>query len=141
MAGTLSAVGLTILSAQIFTRTDGIALDTFFVIDALTGKLATAEQRDNFEQLLTKVLVGEDVDLHKLIARQKIGPAAVSGLQPANAFRRRSRSTTTWSDARTFHRNRNRRPHRTALRHFAHADRTGTRHFHGAHLHRERRGD
>ena len=41
MAGSLSAVGLTILSAQIFTRQDGIALDTFFVTDAFTGKLAT----------------------------------------------------------------------------------------------------
>jgi [protein-PII] uridylyltransferase len=72
MAGSLSAVGLTILSAQIFTRTDGIALDTFFVIDALTGKLATAEQRDEFEALLTRVLQDESVDLHKLIAERKI---------------------------------------------------------------------
>ena len=72
MAGSLSAVGLTILTAQIFTRTDGIALDTFFVTDAFTGKLATAEQRDEFEKLLTKVLAEEVTDLHKLIAAQKI---------------------------------------------------------------------
>ena len=72
MAGSLSAEGLTILSAQIFTRIDGIALDTFFVTDALTGKLATAEQRDEFESLLTRVLQDEDLDLHKLIAERKI---------------------------------------------------------------------
>ncbi|MEK7780959.1 MAG: [protein-PII] uridylyltransferase, partial [Verrucomicrobiota bacterium] len=72
MAGSLSAVGLTILSAQIFTRQDGIALDTFFVTDAFTGKLATAEQRDEFEKLLAKVLAEEPIDLHKLIAAQKI---------------------------------------------------------------------
>jgi len=72
MAGSLSAAGLTILSAQIFTRSDGIALDTFFVTDALTGKLATAEQRDEFEKLLTQVLQDESTDLHRLIARQKI---------------------------------------------------------------------
>jgi [protein-PII] uridylyltransferase len=72
MAGSLSAVGLTILSAQIFTRNDGIALDTFFVTDALTGKLATAGQRDEFETLLTRVLSDDNLDLHKLIAQQKI---------------------------------------------------------------------
>lgn len=72
MAGSLSAVGLTILSAQIFTRQDGIALDTFFVTDAFSGKLATAEQRDEFEKLLAKVLAEEPIDLHQLIAAQKI---------------------------------------------------------------------
>jgi [protein-PII] uridylyltransferase len=72
MAGSLSAVGLTILSAQIFTRSDGIALDTFFVTDALTGKLANAGQRDQFENLLTRVLQDDNLDLHKLIAQQKI---------------------------------------------------------------------
>lgn len=72
MAGSLSAVGLTILSAQIFTRQDGIALDTFFVTDAFTGKLAAADQRDEFEKLLTRVLAEEKVDLHQLIAQQRI---------------------------------------------------------------------
>lgn len=72
MAGSLSAVGLTILSAQIFTRQDGIALDTFFVTDAVSGKLATADQRDEFEKLLARVLAEKPVDLHQLISAQKI---------------------------------------------------------------------
>jgi [protein-PII] uridylyltransferase len=72
IAGSLSATGLNILSAEIFTRSDGIALDTFFVTDAIAGTPATTEQRDRFETLLTKVLTGEEVDLHALIARQKI---------------------------------------------------------------------
>jgi [protein-PII] uridylyltransferase len=72
IAGSLSANGLNILSAQIFTRRDDIVLDTFFVTDAITGNPATAEQRDKFERLLGKVLTGEGVDLHALIARQKI---------------------------------------------------------------------
>ena len=72
IAGSFSAAGLNILSAQIFTRRDGIVLDTFFVNDAGTGNLASAEQRQKFEAVLHKALTGEEVDFHALIARQKI---------------------------------------------------------------------
>lgn len=71
LTGSLSAVGLTILSAQIFTRSDGIALDTFYVIDAYDGKMATGEQRDEYEKLLAHVLGGAELDLPKLIAEQR----------------------------------------------------------------------
>ncbi len=70
IAGSLSAAGLNILGAQIFTRADGIALDTFFVNDARTGVLAGAAQREKFSDLLEKVLTGETVDFPALIARQ-----------------------------------------------------------------------
>ena len=40
IAGSFSATGLNILSAQIFTRSDGVALDAFFVNDARTGNIA-----------------------------------------------------------------------------------------------------
>jgi [protein-PII] uridylyltransferase len=66
----LSAAGLNILTAQIFTRADGIALDTFFVNDGRTGNPATLEQHDKFAALLEKVLIGEGVDLPALIVRQ-----------------------------------------------------------------------
>jgi [protein-PII] uridylyltransferase len=59
IAGSLSASGLNILGAQIFTRADGIALDTFFVNDARTGNLAAREQHDKFAALLEKVLIGD----------------------------------------------------------------------------------
>jgi [protein-PII] uridylyltransferase len=72
IAGSLSAAGLNILSAQIFTRTDGIVLDTFDVHDARTGNLAGAEQRELFEDVINKALTGEEMDFHELIARQKI---------------------------------------------------------------------
>ena len=70
IAGSLSATGLNILGAQIFSRADGIALDTFFVNDARTGKLAEREQRDKFSDLLEAALTGEEVDFRALIAKQ-----------------------------------------------------------------------
>ena len=70
IAGSLSACGLNILGAQIFTRTDGIALDTFYVNDARTGNLAEREQHDKFAVLLEKVLNNDPLDLPALIARQ-----------------------------------------------------------------------
>ena len=72
IAGSLSATGLTILSAQIFTRTDAVVLDTFFVADARSGALADPEQRAKFEGTLAAVLTGETLNLTALIARQKI---------------------------------------------------------------------
>jgi [protein-PII] uridylyltransferase len=72
IAGSFSAAGLNILSAQIFTRTDGITLDTYFVADAITGNLAGPDQREHFESVLLKALTGEEVDFPALIGRQKI---------------------------------------------------------------------
>jgi [protein-PII] uridylyltransferase len=70
IAGSLSAAGLNIMGAQIFTRTDGIVLDTFFVNDGRTGNLAGKEQREKFSGLLEAVLTGETVDFDKLISQQ-----------------------------------------------------------------------
>ncbi len=71
IAGSFSAVGLNILSAQIFTRTDGIVLDTFFAHNAKTGGLASREERDEFEKRLNKVLLEGEEDLPALMARHK----------------------------------------------------------------------
>ena len=72
IAGSFSAAGLNILSAQIFCRSDGFVLDTYFVADAITGNLAGPDQRDRFESVLQKALSGEEVDFPALIGRQKI---------------------------------------------------------------------
>ena len=69
IAGSLSAAAMNILSAQILTRTDGVALDRFLVQDARTGNPATDAQCEKFTALLEKVLSGEEVDLPTLIAR------------------------------------------------------------------------
>jgi [protein-PII] uridylyltransferase len=70
IAGCLSAAGLNILGAQVFTRTDGIALDAFFVNDARTGNLGEHEQHDKFAALLEEILIGEAIDLPALITGQ-----------------------------------------------------------------------
>jgi [protein-PII] uridylyltransferase len=72
IAGSLSTAGLNILSAHVFTRIDGIALDTLFVTDAKSGGLAGPESRDQFEKVLGRALTGEEVPFPALIARQKI---------------------------------------------------------------------
>jgi [protein-PII] uridylyltransferase len=72
IAGSLSAAGLNILSAQIFTRNDGIVLDTFYVHDARTGNLAGADQRTTFQEMINKALTGGDLDFQSLIAKQKL---------------------------------------------------------------------
>jgi [protein-PII] uridylyltransferase len=71
ISGCLSAAGLNILGAQIFSRTDGIIIDTFYVTDARTGGLAKREEREHFDRLLTDVLSGRPVDLNALIARRR----------------------------------------------------------------------
>jgi [protein-PII] uridylyltransferase len=72
IAGSFSAVGLNILGARIFTRSDGIALDVFSITDARNGSLAGPEQREKFQETLKKALTGGVVDFPALIARQKI---------------------------------------------------------------------
>jgi [protein-PII] uridylyltransferase len=67
---------MNILSAQILTRTDGIALDRFLVQDARTGNPAAAAHCDKFTGLLEKVLSGEEVDLPALIAKSTTGRPA-----------------------------------------------------------------
>ncbi len=69
IAGSFSASGMNILSAQILTRADGVALDTFLVQDARTVSPTTSEQNEKFSALLEKVLSVEEVDLPALIAR------------------------------------------------------------------------
>jgi len=72
IAGSFSALGLNILGAQIFTRIDGIVLDSFFVVDARTGNLPPGSLQGKFQGLLTQVL-SKDVDLGALIRGRMAG--------------------------------------------------------------------
>jgi [protein-PII] uridylyltransferase len=70
LAGSFSAAGINILNAQIFSRDDGIVLDTFFVTDAAAGGVVHQKAKDKFGSLLNRALVGEGLDLGAIIARQ-----------------------------------------------------------------------
>ena len=81
ITGSFTAAGLNILSAEILTRADGVVLDTFFVTDAKTGLVANREEREKFEELLEKILVGGSVDLGALIAKQKRAPSIYKSIE------------------------------------------------------------
>ncbi|MBI3191967.1 MAG: hypothetical protein HYZ36_04815, partial [Pedosphaera parvula] len=57
----------------IFSRSDGIILDTFFVNDAQSGTLAKKEERELFERILNEAL-NQELDLSAVIARRKTPP-------------------------------------------------------------------
>ncbi len=57
ISGALAAAGLNILSARVFSRGDGIILDTFLVVNAHTGGLAKRPERDAFKEWLTQSLL------------------------------------------------------------------------------------
>ncbi|HTI73061.1 MAG TPA: [protein-PII] uridylyltransferase [Candidatus Limnocylindria bacterium] len=68
LTGALTAAGLNILSAQIFTRSDGIVLDSFQVVDARTGEPPEPGVRERFEKWVLDVLA-KGVDLRAAISR------------------------------------------------------------------------
>ena len=72
ITGSLTAAELNILTAQIFSRSDGIIFDTFYVVSARRGTLPSREEREQFESLINNALSGQ-LDLAKVISRQKVG--------------------------------------------------------------------
>jgi [protein-PII] uridylyltransferase len=75
IAGTLAAHGVNIISAQIATRADGIAIDTFQVNDP-TGEAITApSQWARVLDALAAVVAGEQ-SVDNLLARRRSGRAA-----------------------------------------------------------------
>ncbi len=71
IAGSLTAAGLNVLNARIFSRTDGVVLDTFLVTDAATGGMAKRDERESFEAILQKMLDGSEIDIQTLIEKQR----------------------------------------------------------------------
>ncbi len=81
-AGALSAAGLDIHGAQIFSRSDGIVIDTFEVLDADTGGLAPKAAKERVETILTETLSGRlEVDFDKMIVERKYIPPIYQALE------------------------------------------------------------
>lgn len=80
VAGALSASGLNILSASIFSRRDGIVLDTFYVTDTQQGGLATKVSRERFEKVLLDALTKE-IDIPALLSKIKPAKPLYVGLE------------------------------------------------------------
>nr|MBI1231028.1 [protein-PII] uridylyltransferase [Cytophagales bacterium] len=59
LAGSIAVNGLTILSAQIYSRFDGIIIDTIIVVDATTGRIPNSKKRHQFEEMLEESLTSQ----------------------------------------------------------------------------------
>ena len=69
ICGALGATGLSILNARVFSRGDGIIMDTLSVVNARTGNLVRPAERDTFKQLLFQSLLpGETPEFEERIA-------------------------------------------------------------------------
>jgi len=71
--GALTAAGLNILSARIFSRKDGIVIDSFEVVDAGTGSLVKKIKCDKFSNIIKSVL-NEATDLDILVDKASQTP-------------------------------------------------------------------
>ncbi len=79
IAGTLAAHGVNIISAQISTRADGIAIDTFQVNDPAGESVTSATQWNRLLDALRAILVREQTVETLLERRQRAGRAATDG--------------------------------------------------------------
>lgn len=72
--GAFTASNLNILSAKIFSRTDGIIIDTFFVTEARSGHVPNPESKTAFERVLRQVFRGQ-TDIGSVINRADLSPS------------------------------------------------------------------
>ena len=84
LAGTLAAHGIEILSAELNTREDGIAIDQFILRQASTGKAIEERQYQKLDQALQRAVAGE-LAVEELIERWRArnAPRKRTNLVPA----------------------------------------------------------
>lgn len=70
LAGALTAAGLNILSAEIYTRGDGFVLDTFYVVEPATGNPAGQRALERFKEFAREALTGQ-LDLVRRLRSQR----------------------------------------------------------------------
>jgi [protein-PII] uridylyltransferase len=69
LAGAFSAAGLNILGAKVISRTDHIAIDTFYVIEPGRGVVQNSAAQESFAKIIESALVSS-VDLYPEIVAQ-----------------------------------------------------------------------
>jgi [protein-PII] uridylyltransferase len=70
VTGSFAACNLTILKADIFTRTDDIAIETFFVATEKLEAVTDPRDRTAFEKVLVQAMSMEQFDFNKAFARR-----------------------------------------------------------------------
>jgi [protein-PII] uridylyltransferase len=74
VTGSFAACNLTILKADIFTRTDDIAIETFFVANERLEAVTDARDRAAFEKVLAQAMGMEQFDFSKAFAKRAVKP-------------------------------------------------------------------
>jgi [protein-PII] uridylyltransferase len=72
VTGAFSACNLTILKADIFTRADDIAIETFFVATERLEAVTDARDRAAFEKILGQAMGAEEFDFPKAFAKRTV---------------------------------------------------------------------
>jgi [protein-PII] uridylyltransferase len=70
VTGSFAACNLTILKADIFTRTDDIAIETFYVATEKLEAVVDPRDRDAFEKILFQAMSMEQFDFNQAFARK-----------------------------------------------------------------------
>ena len=83
LAGAFSVAGLNILGAKVISRTDHIAIDTFFVVEPGRGPVQSASAQEKFAKTIEEALV-QNKDLMPDIMTQAKKIAATRYLAPSN---------------------------------------------------------
>ncbi|MSU65007.1 MAG: [protein-PII] uridylyltransferase [Opitutus sp.] len=71
LAGALSVAGLSILGAKVISRTDHIAIDTFYVVEPGRGPVQSANAQEKFTRTIEEALVANRDLLSDILAQAK----------------------------------------------------------------------
>jgi [protein-PII] uridylyltransferase len=74
VTGSFAASGLTILKADIFTRADNIAIETFYVATERLEAATDPRDRAAFEKILAQAMGTEQFDFTKAFAKRAVKP-------------------------------------------------------------------
>ena len=74
VTGSFAACGLTILKADIFTRADDIAIETFYVATERLEAVADPRDRAAFEKILAQAMSMEQFDFNQAFAKRAVKP-------------------------------------------------------------------